>query len=57
MDEVRPVAAGEAPEGAKGIELLALGGLLIKLAQSAQVLREDVDAVGATGSVAPEPAA
>ena len=54
MDEVRPVAAGEAPEGAKGIELLALGGLLIKLAQSAQVLRQVVDAVrdwvGRTGA-------
>jgi hypothetical protein len=54
VDEVRPVAAGEAPEGAKGIELLALGGLLIKLAQSAQVLRQVVDAVrdwvGRTGA-------
>jgi hypothetical protein len=54
VDEVRPVAAGEAPEGAKGIELLALGGLLIKLGQSSRVLREVVDAVrdwvGRTGS-------
>jgi hypothetical protein len=54
VDEVQPVAAGEAPEGAKGIELLALGGLLIKLAQSAQVLRQVVDAVrdwvGRTGA-------
>jgi hypothetical protein len=45
VDEVLPVAAGEAPEGAKGIELLALGGLLIKLGQSSRVLREVVDAV------------
>ena len=54
VEEVRPVAAGEAPEGAKGIELLALGGLLIKLGQSSRVLREVVDAVrdwvGRTGA-------
>jgi hypothetical protein len=54
VDEVVPVAAGEAPEGAKGIELLALGGLLIKLGRSSRVLREVVDAVrdwvGRTGA-------
>ena len=54
VDEVLPVAAGEAPEGSKGVELLALGGLLIKLGQSSRVLRQVVDAirdwVGRTGA-------
>ncbi len=54
VDEVLPVASGEAPEGSKGVELLALGGLLIKLGQSSRVLRQVVDAirdwVGRTGA-------
>ena len=54
VDEVSPVAAGEAPAGAKGVELLALGGLLIKLGRSSRVLRQVVDAirdwVGRTGA-------
>jgi hypothetical protein len=45
VDEVVPVTAGAAPAGAKGIELLALGGLLVKLGQSTQVLRQVVDAI------------
>ena len=54
VDEVSPVAAGEAPAGAKGVELLALGGLLIKLGGSSRVLRQVVDTirdwVGRTGA-------
>ena len=53
VDEVVPVTAGEAPAGAKGIELLALGGLLVRLGRSSQALRQVVDAirdgVGRTG--------
>jgi hypothetical protein len=45
IDEVVPASAGDAPEGAKGVELLALGGLLIKLGRSSKVLREVVDAI------------
>jgi PAS domain-containing protein len=45
VDEVVPVAAGEIPEGAKGVELLALGALVVKLAGSARALRQVVDAI------------
>jgi hypothetical protein len=54
VEAVLPATSGEAPAGAKGIELLALGGLLIKVGQSARVLRDVVDAirqwVGRTGA-------
>jgi exopolysaccharide biosynthesis protein len=45
VDDVVPVTAGEAPAGAKGIELLALGGLLIRLGRSSHALRQVVDAI------------
>jgi hypothetical protein len=32
VDAVRPVEEGEAPEGSKGVGLLALGGLLVQFA-------------------------
>lgn len=54
VEAVLPVTAGPPPAGSKGIELLALGGLLIKLGRSTQALREVVDAVrqwvGRTGA-------
>jgi hypothetical protein len=45
VEEVVPVTEGEAPDGAKGVELLALGGLLVKLGSSSRVLRQLVDAI------------
>lgn len=43
VDEVGPLAAGEAPEGAKGVELIAIGALVVKLARSTKVLGQVVD--------------
>jgi hypothetical protein len=45
VDEVSPAVAGDAPPGAKGVELLALGALVVKLARSTKVLAEVVDTV------------
>jgi len=54
VEAVLPATAGPAPPGSKGIELLALGGLLVKLGRSTHALREVVDAirqwVGRTGA-------
>jgi hypothetical protein len=54
VEEVVPASAGGAPAGAKGVELLALGGLLVKLGRSTGVLGDVVDAirdwVGRTGT-------
>lgn len=43
VDAVGPGAHGEAPDGAKGAELLAFGGLSIQLALNSPVLRSVVD--------------
>lgn len=43
VDEVAPLPAGEAPAGAKGVELLAIGALVVKLARSRKVLGQMVD--------------
>jgi hypothetical protein len=45
VDTVEPAIAGDAPAGAKGVELLALGALVVKLARSAPVLRGVVRAI------------
>lgn len=45
VEAVEPAAAGDAPEGAKGVELLAVGALVVKLASSAKVLRQVLDTV------------
>lgn len=54
VTDVAPATAGDAPPGAKGVELLALGGLIVQLGRSSRVLREVVDAVrdwvGRTGA-------
>ena len=42
---VGPEVAGSAPTGAKGIELLAVGTLLVKLGRSSKLLREVIDGV------------
>jgi hypothetical protein len=44
LDAVRPTTDGEAPDGAKGAELLAFGGLAIQFALKSSVLRSVVDA-------------
>ena len=44
VDAVEPAAGGLAPEGAKAIELLAIGGLVVRFAMKATVLRSVVDA-------------
>jgi hypothetical protein len=43
VDDVAPASHGEAPAGAKGVELLALGGLIVQFARNAPVLRSVVD--------------
>jgi hypothetical protein len=45
VDDVRPATAGEAPAGSKGIELVALGALIVKLARSGKVLGQVVSAI------------
>jgi hypothetical protein len=44
VDEVASDSHGQAPEGAKGAELLAFGGLAIQTALSSPLLRSIVDA-------------
>jgi hypothetical protein len=43
VDQVEPASAGAAPEGAKGVELLAIGGLVVRFVLSSAVLRSVVD--------------
>ena len=45
VHDVAPDIAGAAPPGTKGIELLAVGTLLVKLGRSSKILREVVDTV------------
>jgi hypothetical protein len=45
VDAVVPMAAGDAPEGAKGVELLALGGLVVRFVLRQEVLSSIVDGV------------
>jgi hypothetical protein len=45
VDEVANVASGDAPPGAKGVELLSLGALVVKLAGSTKLLGQVVEAV------------
>lgn len=45
VDDVAPATGGEAPEGVKGLELVAVGALVVKLGRSAKVLRQVVDAI------------
>jgi hypothetical protein len=45
VDRVEPLTAGEAPEGAKGVELLALGGLVVQFVLQSEVLTSIVDGV------------
>jgi hypothetical protein len=44
VDTVEPATGGEAPAGSKGVELLAIGGLVIQFAMKSEVLRSVVDA-------------
>ena len=45
VDRLEPLTAGEAPEGAKGVELLALGGLVVQFVLQPGVLTSIVDGV------------
>jgi hypothetical protein len=45
VDAVEPATGGAAPEGAKGLELLAVGGLVVRFAMKAPVLRAVVDTI------------
>jgi hypothetical protein len=44
VDAVEPATGGAAPDGAKGLELLAVGGLVVRFAMKANILRTVVDA-------------
>jgi hypothetical protein len=45
VDSVVPLTAGEAPDGAKGVELLTLGGLLIEFLLQPEMLTSIVKGV------------
>jgi hypothetical protein len=45
VDDVQPATAGDAPAGSKGIELVALGALIVKLARSGKILGQVVGVV------------
>jgi hypothetical protein len=47
VDRVEPLTAGQAPEGAKGVELLALGVLVVQFVLQPGVLTSIVDGVRA----------
>jgi hypothetical protein len=47
VDAVEPATGGEAPAGSKGVELLAIGGLVIQFAMQSEVLKSVVDATTA----------
>jgi hypothetical protein len=47
VDAVQPATGGEAPAGSKGVELLAIGGLVIQFAMKSEVLKSVVDATTA----------
>ena len=44
---VEPATGGEAPAGAKGVELLAIGGLVVQFAMKSEILKSVVDATAA----------
>ncbi|MGI8686301.1 MAG: hypothetical protein ACR2MO_14640 [Acidimicrobiales bacterium] len=45
VDTVEPATGGEAPAGTKGVELVALGALVVKLVRSRALLGQVVEAV------------
>ena len=45
VDDVTELAIGPAPPGSKGLELAALGALVVKLGRSRELLRQVVDTV------------
>jgi hypothetical protein len=45
VDSVAPVASGPAPEGSKGIELLAIGALLVRVKDSLPLVNAVVTSV------------
>ena len=57
VDAVHPLADGEAPPGTRGLEIMAVGGLLVTLGKSAQslasVLDDDPRVAGALARAGP----
>ena len=47
VEAVEPATGGEAPAGAKGVELLAIGGLVVQFAMKSEILKSVVDATAA----------
>jgi hypothetical protein len=47
VDAIESMTAGDAPDGAKGVELLALGGLVVQFVLQPEVLSSIVDGVRA----------
>ena len=45
VDDVRQAEGGAAPPGSKGVELLAVGALIVDLARNTKVLTQIVDTV------------
>jgi len=45
VEAVKPMTAGDTPEGAKGVELLAIGGMVVKFVLRQEVLTTIVDGV------------
>ena len=45
VDAVEPATGGEVPEGAKGVELVALGALVVKLIRSRHLIGQVVEVV------------
>jgi Effector Associated Constant Component 1 len=56
VERVRPLPAGEAPPGTRGLDVTAIGGLLVTLGQSATGLAAVVTAIRGWLSRTPGPA-
>jgi hypothetical protein len=55
VDRVRPLPAGEAPPGTRGLDVTAVGGLLVTLGQSATGLAAVVTAIRSWLARSPAP--
>ena len=47
VDAVEPARAGPAPAGTRAVELLAIGGLVVRFAMQSEMLRSVIDATAA----------
>ena len=55
VDDVSPASSGEAPEGTRGLELAAVGALVLVLKDSASLVEQVVTTVRSWLRRAPEP--